>query len=82
MPGKITEQVLLEDMSKHRKDREVIREGRHYFTKGKLCLTNLVVFCDEVTSVDKRKAVDIIHLDFCKAFDVAFPIILAAILQV
>ncbi|PKU45212.1 spindle and hypothetical protein [Limosa lapponica baueri] len=57
-------------ISKHGEAKKVIRSGRHVFTKGKSCLTNLIAFCDGMTGwVDEERAVDIARLDFSKAFD-------------
>ncbi|CAM5077226.1 unnamed protein product [Eretmochelys imbricata] len=64
------EQVLKESILKHLEERKVIRKSQHGFTKGRSCLTNLIAFYDEITgSVDEGKAVDVLFLDFSKAFD-------------
>ncbi|CAM5165724.1 unnamed protein product [Natator depressus] len=43
---------------------------QHGFTKGRLCQTNLISFFEKVTDfLDKGNAVDLIYLDFSKAFD-------------
>ena len=64
------EQIVLREIMQHVQDNRGIRPSQHGFTKGRSCLTNLISFYDLVTClVDEGKAVDVVYLDFSKAFD-------------
>ncbi|GAB0184160.1 mitochondrial enolase superfamily member 1 [Grus japonensis] len=69
VPGKVMEQIILSAITRHVQDNQMIRPSQHGFMKGRSCLTNLI-FYDKVTClVDEGKAVDVVYLDFSKAFD-------------
>ncbi|KAK4827442.1 hypothetical protein QYF61_017999 [Mycteria americana] len=70
VPGKVMEQIILSTIIQHVQDNQAIRPSQHGFMKGKSCLTNLISFYDKVTClVDEGKSVDVVYLDFSKAFD-------------
>ncbi|GAB0208251.1 mitochondrial enolase superfamily member 1 [Grus japonensis] len=70
VPGKIMERFILSALTRQVQDNQGIRPSQHRFMEGRSCLTNLISFYDQVTClVDEGKAVDVIYLDFSKAFD-------------
>jgi hypothetical protein len=57
---------ILDHVGKH----ELIKETQHGFVKRRSCLTNLLEFLEFVTDyVDQGYPIDVIYLDFQKAFD-------------
>ena len=49
---------------------KLINPYQHGFLKARSCLTNWLCFCEEITKlVDEGSPVDVIYLDFQKAFD-------------
>ncbi|GAB0207838.1 mitochondrial enolase superfamily member 1 [Grus japonensis] len=60
IPGKVIEQLILGNISRHMKDKKVIGNSLQGFTS----------FYHEMTDlVDQERAVSIIYLDTCKVFD-------------
>lgn len=67
---KIMESILKDSILNHLDKFSLIKESQHGFSKGRSCLTNLLDFMETVTgTLDEGKPMDIIYLDFAKAFD-------------
>ena len=68
--GKLMEKILRDNIYKHLDKQGLIRNSQHGFMPGRSCLTNLLEFFEEVTrEIDEGKAVDVVYMDFSKAFD-------------
>ncbi|CAM5164461.1 unnamed protein product [Natator depressus] len=67
---KVLEKILKEKVVKDIEVNGKWDKIQHGFTKGRSCQTNLISFFEKVTDfLDKGNAVDLIYLDFSKAFD-------------
>ena len=68
--GKVLESIIKDRLVKHLEKHKLLRASQHGFTSGRSCLTNLLIFFEFVTGeLDKGNNVDLVYLDFCKAFD-------------
>ncbi|PKU37480.1 rna-directed dna polymerase from mobile element jockey-like [Limosa lapponica baueri] len=82
IPGKVMERLILGAISEHMEEKKAIRSSQHGFTKGKSCQTNLIAFYDGTTGwMDEKRVVDVVYLDFSKAFDTVSHNILIAKLR-
>lgn len=69
LPGSVVKQLIVATISRHVKRRTIIRTSWHR-APLKSCLTNLRNFYHEMTGlVDGGKAMDLVTVDFSKAFD-------------
>jgi len=68
--SKVIKSLLRDVIVEHLERHMLICDSQHGFRKGRSCLTNLLVFLDKVTeSINDGLSVDVIFLDFAKAFD-------------
>lgn len=64
------EQILMDTRLRHMENKGVTGHSQNGFTKGKSCLTNLVVLYNRVrVLMDKGRATALIYLALCKAYD-------------
>jgi len=67
---KIFESLVRDAIVLHLEKLQLIRDSQHGFRKGRSCMTNLLTLLETVTkSMDDGDSVDVIFLDFAKAFD-------------
>ena len=64
------ESIIKDKLVKHLQNFNLLNDSRHGFMKGKSCLTNLLDYLENVTKfLDQGDPLDVIYLDFAKAFD-------------
>ena len=64
------ESVLQDEIRNHLSTFKLTIDSQHGFTERKSCLTNLLLFLQDVTTaIDNGNPLDAIYLDFSKAFD-------------
>ena len=68
--GKLMEGHIKREITAHLMENGLLRSSQHGFISGRSCTTNLLHFLEILTeAVDTGLAVDVVFLDFSKAFD-------------
>jgi len=66
----VMESLIWDAVTTHLTENKLIKNSQHGFLKDRSCVTNLLEFLEEATTVvDGGAGFDIIYLDFAKAFD-------------
>ena len=64
------ERIIEDDMVKFLERNHLIKNSQHGFRNKRSCLTNLLSFMEKVAEyLDSGEPVDVVFLDFQKAFD-------------
>jgi Reverse transcriptase (RNA-dependent DNA polymerase)/Endonuclease-reverse transcriptase len=67
---RIMEGVLKDHIVSHLEKHGLVKNSQHGFTRGRSCASNLLCFLEKVTAaMDNGDSVDVVYLDFAKAFD-------------
>ena len=67
---KLLERLIKDHMMDFLVRHKLLNSSQHGFLKARSCLTNMLCFLEEITKwIDEVSPVDIIYLDFLKAFE-------------
>ena len=68
--GKVLESIIKDRIVNHLEVHQLLNTSQHGFRRGRSCITNLLDFYNYVfCECDRSRAVDVVFLDFQKAFD-------------
>ena len=68
--GKVMESLVRDKIMEHLDRNSLIRPSQHGFMSGKSTATNMLVYMEALTKLlDEGHSVDVLYLDFAKAFD-------------
>ena len=67
---KVMERIIRKRLIQHMLENKFLSENQHGFLQGRSCTTQLLRVVDKLTEImDQGGAVDMVYLDFAKAFD-------------
>ena len=67
---KVLERIIRKNIVKHLEENDLLSKHQHGFTPGKSCLSNLLETFNEWTQIlDQGLGLDVVYLDYRKAFD-------------
>ena len=70
VPCKLMEKIICDAIVEHKTEIDLFSKAQHGFIKGKSCVTQLLEFLEDITqAIDNGEDVDVVYLNFCKAFD-------------
>lgn len=70
VPGKLMERLIRNALVDHMSRNNLFAREQHGFMAGKSCTTQLLEYMEDITeAIDSGDDVDVIYLDFMKAFD-------------
>ena len=70
VPCKLMEKIIRDAIVKHMTENDLFSNAQHGFITRKSCVTQLLEFLEDITqAIDNGEYVDVVYLDFCKAFD-------------
>ena len=67
---KVLEKIITKKITTYLEDSNKMNDGQHGFRRGRSCLSQLLAHHDRIiTSLESNTMIDVVYLDFSKAFD-------------